>query len=110
MAARTDLLQGTLDLLILRTLGLGPQHGLGIARRIEQITHGTFQVKPGSLFPALYRLEEKGWLASEWGDSETKRKAKYYRLTKTGRKQLQVETANWERITRAIARALEATS
>ncbi len=110
MAARTDLLQGTLDLLILRTLGLGPQHGLGIARRIEQITHGTFQVKPGSLFPALYRLEEKGWLASEWGDSETKRKAKYYRLTKTGRKQLQVETASWERIALAIARALEATS
>ena len=110
MAARTDLLQGTLDLLILRTLGLGPQHGLGIARRIEQITHGTFQVKPGSLFPALYRLEEKGWLASEWGDSETKRKAKYYRLTKTGRKQLQVETASWERIALAIARALDATS
>src|SRR5216684_1514142 len=108
--ARADLLQGTLDLLILRTLGLGPQHGLGIARRIEQITHGTFQVKPGSLFPALYRLEEKGWLASEWGDSETKRKAKYYRLTKTGRKQLQVETDSWERVALAIARALEATS
>jgi PadR family transcriptional regulator PadR len=108
--ARTDLLQGTLALLILRTLGLGPQHGLGIARRIEQITGGTFHVKPGSLFPALYRLEEQGWLASEWGDSETKRKAKYYRLTKAGRKQLQVETDSWERIALAIARALEATS
>ena len=110
MAGTSDLLQGTLDLLILRTLGLGPQHGLGIARRIEQITGGTFHVKPGSLFPALYRLEEQGWLASEWGDSETKRKAKYYRLTKTGRKQLQVKTENWERIALAIARALEATS
>lgn len=110
MAARADLLQGTLDLLILRTLGLGPQHGLGIARRIEQITHGTFQVKPGSLFPALYRLEEKGWLVAEWGDSETKRRAKYYRLTKTGRKQLQVVTESWERVALAIARALQATS
>jgi len=70
-----DLLHGTLDLLILRTLRLGPQHGLGIARRIEQITHGAFHVKAGSLFPALYRLEEKGWVASEWGDSETKRRA-----------------------------------
>jgi PadR family transcriptional regulator PadR len=110
MAARSDLLQGTLDLLILRTLGLGPQHGLGIARRIEQITHGTFQVKPGSLFPALYRLEEQGWLQAEWGDSETKRRAKYYRLTRSGRKQLQAETESWERIALAIARALEATS
>ena len=110
MPARSDLLQGTLDLLILRTLGLGPQHGLGIARRIEQITHDAFHIKPGSLFPALYRLEEQGWLASEWGDSETKRKAKYYKLTKTGRKQLQVATESWERIALAIARALEATS
>ncbi len=110
MAAKSDLLQGTLDLLILRTLGLGPQHGLGIARRIEQITHGTFQVKPGSLFPALYRLEDRGWLSAEWGDSETKRRAKFYRLTKAGRKQLQAETESWQRIALAIARALEATS
>jgi PadR family transcriptional regulator PadR len=110
MAAKSDLLQGTLDLLILRTLGLGPQHGLGIARRIEQITHGAFQVKPGSLFPALYRLEENGWLTAEWGDSETKRRAKYYRLTKSGRKQLKAETDSWQRIALAIARALDATS
>ena len=110
MAAKSDLLQGTLDLLILRTLGLGPQHGLGIARRIEQITHGAFQVKPGSLFPALYRLEENGWLTAEWGDSDTKRRAKYYRLTKSGRKQLKAETDSWQRIALAIARALDATS
>jgi PadR family transcriptional regulator PadR len=105
-----DLLHGTLDLLILRTLRLGPQHGLGIARRIEQITHGAFQVKAGSLFPALYRLEDKGWVASEWGDSETKRRATFYTLTKAGRKQLQVETKSWERVALAIARALDATS
>ena len=105
-----DLLHGTLDLLILRTLRLGPQHGLGIARRIEQITHGAFAVKPGSLFPALYRLEEQGWLASEWGDSENKRRAKYYKLTRAGRRQLQAETKSWQRIALAIGRALEATS
>ena len=110
MAARSDLLQGTLDLLILRTLGLGPQHGLGIARRIEQITHGAFQVKPGSLFPALYRLEERGLAVAEWGDSETQRKAKFYTLTRSGRKQLQAETESWQRIALAIARALEATA
>ena len=110
MAARSDLLQGTLDLLILRTLGLGPQHGLGIARRIEQITHGAFQVKPGSLFPALYRLEERGLLVAEWGDSDTQRKAKFYTLTRSGRRQLQTETESWQRIALAIARALEATS
>jgi PadR family transcriptional regulator PadR len=110
VAAKSDLLQGTLDLLILRTLALGPQHGLGIARRIEQITHGAFQVKPGSLFPALYRLEENGWLTAEWGDSESKRRAKYYRLTRSGRKQLKAETDSWQRIALAMARALEATS
>ena len=105
-----DLLHGTLDLLILRTLRLGPQHGLGIARRIEQITHGAFQVKAGSLFPALYRLEEKGWVVSEWGDSDTKRRATFYSLTKAGRRQLQVETRSWEKVALAIARALDATS
>ena len=110
MAARSDLLQGTLDLLILRTLGLGPQHGLGIARRIAQITHGAFQVKPGSLFPALYRLEERGLVVAEWGDSDTQRKAKFYTLTRSGRRQLQTETESWQRIALAIARALEATS
>src|SRR6266851_9620919 len=106
MAERADLLQGTLDLLILRTLGLGPQHGLGIARRIEQITQGAFHVKPGSLFPALYRLEEKGWLSSEWGESENLRRAKYYKLTKAGRKQIQKEMANWERVSTAMAWAI----
>jgi len=110
MSPKTELLQGTLDLLILRTLALGPHHGLGVARRIEQITHGTFQVKPGSLFPALHRLEENGWLVSEWGDSENKRRARYYQLTKAGRRQLQAETESWHRISLAIARALEATS
>ena len=103
-----DLLQGTLDLLILKTLGLGPNHGLGIARRINQITKGTFHPKPGSLFPALHRLEEAGWLAATWEASENNRRAKYYALTRTGRKQLGEETAQWNRIALAIARALEA--
>jgi PadR family transcriptional regulator PadR len=110
VAAKTDLLQGTLDLLILKALALNPNHGLGIARRIEEITRGTFQVKPGSLFPALHRLEEQGWLESEWGESENNRKAKFYRLTKAGKRQLQTEQENWERIAVAIGRALEASS
>jgi len=110
MTAKTELLQGTLDLMILKTLTLGPNHGLGIARRIEQVTRKTFQVRPGSLFPALHRLEEKGWLESEWGESENNRKAKYYRLTKAGKRQLQTEKENWERIALAIGRALEASS
>src|SRR6266436_2530331 len=108
--ATADLLQGTLDLLILKTLGLGTNHGLGIARRINQITLGTFHSKPGSLFPALHRHEEKGWLLSGWGESENRRKAKYYKLTRTGRRHLETETANWERIASAIFLALEATS
>ena len=91
MGSKTDLLQGTLDLLILKTLALGPKHGLAIARRIEQVTRGTFQVKPGSLFPALYRLEENGSLTSEWGESENIRRAKYYQLTRAGELQLQTE-------------------
>ncbi len=86
--SKTSLLQGTLDLLLLRALSLGPDHGLGIARRVQQITQGTFDVKPGSLFPALHRLEEQGWLSSEWGESENRRRAKFYRLTRTGRKHL----------------------
>ena len=110
MSDKADLLQGTLVLLILRTLALGPHHGLGIARRIEQITKGTFQVKPGSLFPALYRLHGKGWLESSWGDSENNRRAKYYRLTKTGRRHVEAETQNWRRISLAMANALDATS
>lgn len=106
---RTDLMRGTLDLLILRALTLEPNHGLGISRRVEQITSGAFEVNPGSLFPALHRLEQKGWLASEWGRSETNRKAKYYRLTTSGRRQLKVETKNWRRVSVAIERALETT-
>jgi PadR family transcriptional regulator, regulatory protein PadR len=104
---KSDLLQGTLDLLVLKALALGPLHGLGVSRRIEQMTRGTFQVKPGSLFPALHRMEEAGWLASSWGESENNRRAKYYRLTKAGQKQLKVETENWERISLAIANALQ---
>jgi PadR family transcriptional regulator, regulatory protein PadR len=105
---QTELLQGTLDMLILKSLSLEPLHGLGIARRIEQVTRGTFQVKPGSLFPALHRMEEEGWLKSYWGESSNNRKAKYYELTRTGRRHLENETEKWGRISLAIARALEA--
>ena len=103
---QTNLLQGTLDLLILKALALNGLHGLAISRRIEQMTKGTFQVKPGSLFPALHRMEEAGWLTSLWGESENNRKAKYYRLTKAGRRQLETETEEWQRISLAIASAL----
>lgn len=106
---KSDLLQGTLDLLILTSLALEPLHGLGIARRIGQVTRGAFEVKPGSLFPALHRLEEKGWLRSEWGESENRRKARYYTLTKAGRRQLHVETDEWRRISTAISRAIQVT-
>lgn len=105
---QTNLLQGTLDLMILKALALEEMHGLGISRRIEQITQSTFQVKPGSLFPALHRMEEAGWLSSSWGESDNNRRAKYYRLTKMGRRQLEAETERWGRISLAIARALEA--
>lgn len=105
---QTELLRGTLDLMILKSLALQQMHGLGISRRIEQITKGTFNVKPGSLFPALHRMEERGWIASEWGDSENNRRAKYYRLTRSGRRQLESETERWSRISLAIRRALEA--
>jgi PadR family transcriptional regulator PadR len=104
---QTPLLQGTLDLLILKSLALQEMHGLGIAGRVAQITGGTFQVKPGSLFPALHRMEEEGWLTSTWGESENNRRAKYYRLTKAGRRQLETETERWGRISLAIAQALE---
>lgn len=106
---KSDLLQGTLDLLVLKALALGPLHGLGVSHRIEQITKGTFQVKPGSLFPALHRMEEAGWLASAWGESENNRKAKFYRLTKAGQRQLETETEEWRRISLAITSALKAT-
>jgi PadR family transcriptional regulator, regulatory protein PadR len=102
------LLQGTLDLLILKALSPGELHGVGVSRRIAQITNGAFVVRPGSLFPGLHRLEEAGWLASTWEPSENNRRAKYYRLTKAGRRQLGEETAQWNRIAGAIARALEA--
>ena len=106
---QTNLLQGTLDLLILKALALEEMHGLGISRRIGQITKGTFLVKPGSLFPALHRMEQSGWLAASWGDSENNRRAKFYKLTKTGRRQLDSEKEQWERIALAMASALEAT-
>jgi PadR family transcriptional regulator PadR len=102
------LLQGTLDMLVLKALSAGPLHGLGVSRRIEQITGGTFAVQPGSLFPALHRLEEAGWLTSDWQPSENNRKAKYYTLTRTGRRQLGEEAAQWNEIALAIARALQA--
>ena len=105
---QTNLLQGTLDMMILKALALAEMHGLGISRRIEQITKGTFQVKPGSLFPALHRMEEQGWLASYWGESENNRRAKYYKLTSAGRRRLEAETKRWGRIVLAVTRTLEA--
>ena len=106
---QTNLLQGTLDLLILKALAPEEMHGLGISRRIEQVTRGTFVVKPGSLFPALHRMEEAGWLVSSWGESENNRRAKFYRLTAAGRRRLETETNEWRRISVAIAAALDAT-
>ena len=103
----TNLLQGTLDLLILKALRTGELHGLGVSRRVEQMTRGTFQVKPGSLFPALHRMEENGWLTSFWGESENRRRAKYYRLTKAGERQLGQETAEWQKIALAMTHALK---
>jgi PadR family transcriptional regulator PadR len=104
---RTDLLLGTLDLLVLKVLELKPLHGLGVARRIAQVTRGTFQVKPGSLFPAFYRMEHAGWLTSSWGQSETNRRARFYRLTKAGQRRLATETAEWERVSVAMTLALQ---
>ena len=108
-APSSDLLQGTLDLLILKALALQELHGMGVSRRIAQITNGTFDVKPGSLFPALHRMEQAGWLDSSWGESETNRRAKFYSLTRAGRKQLQTEAERWERISLAMASALRTT-
>src|ERR1700729_2594088 len=102
----TDVIQGTLDMLILKTLSLEPLHGFGIARRVEQISRGVFKVNPGSLLTALQRLERAGWLDSEWQQTENSRRAKIYTLTRTGKKQLEVETADWTRRTSAIARLL----
>jgi transcriptional regulator len=103
---RTDVIQGTLDMLILKTLSLQPMHGFGIARRIEQISRGVFKVNPGSLLTALQRLERRGWLDAEWRQSEHGRRARYYRLTRDGQKQLHAETADWARRAGAIGRLL----
>ncbi|HUE03602.1 MAG TPA: PadR family transcriptional regulator [Bryobacteraceae bacterium] len=102
-----ELLQGTLDLLVLRALELAPMHGVGVADRIHQVTRGAFVVKPGSLFPALRRLEQKGWLDGEWAPSENNRRARYYRLTRAGRAQLAQEKRNWYRMTSAMNWMLE---
>jgi PadR family transcriptional regulator, regulatory protein PadR len=104
----TDVIQGTLDLLILKTLSLEPMHGFGIARRVEQISRGVFKVNPGSLLTALQRLERAGWLDAEWRRTENSRRARFYRLTRTGRKQLDHETADWTRRVSAVARLLKA--
>ena len=104
--SQSDLVQGTLDVLILKALFLEQLHGMGIARRIAQMTHQTFEVKAGSLFPALHRMEQAGWLKSGWGQAETNRRAKFYSLTKAGKKQLQSETERWARISLAMGAAL----
>lgn len=103
MSRPVDLVQGTLDLLILKTVALKPMHGWAVAQRIKQLSSDVLQVQQGSLYPALHRLEQRGWIAAEWGESENNRRAKYYSLTKTGRKQLEKETADWERLSAAIS-------
>lgn len=107
--SHTNLVQGTLDLLVLKALALTPLHGLGVARRVENLTRGTFKVKPGSLFPALYRMEDAGWIAGSWGTSENNRRARFYTLTATGRRQLESGVSQWRRVSLAISLALEAT-
>jgi transcriptional regulator len=104
----TEVIQGTLDMLILKTLSLGPLHGFGIARRIEQISRGVFKVNPGSLLTAFQRLERAGWLDAEWRQTDKSRRAKFYALTRSGKKQLEVETSDWTRRTAAVARLLKA--
>lgn len=106
-AARSDLLQGTLDLLILKTLALGPQHGWGISQRIQQISENVLRVNQGSLYPALHRLEEQGWVSAAWGTSDTNRQARFYRLTRAGERQLERETASWTQISAAVGRILQ---
>jgi len=108
MGKQVDILQGTLDMLILKAVSLGPLHGYGILLRIQQISKDALQIPQGSLYPALYRLEHRGWIAAEWGESENKRKAKYYRLTAVGRKQLKSERKEWKRLAVAIADVLAA--
>jgi PadR family transcriptional regulator PadR len=104
---KTDLLQGTLDLMVLRILETGPNHGWGISQRIQQISQDVLRINQGSLYPALHRLEAQGWIDAEWGSSDNNRRAKYYQLTRAGRKQLVEETENWTRIAEAITRVLE---
>ena len=106
MGQKSDLLQGTLDLLILRTLAAGPHHGWGISQRIQQVSEDVLQVNQGSLYPALHRLEQQGLIESEWGSSENNRQAKFYQLTRAGRKQLTEETRQWERMSEAVRRVL----
>src|SRR3954467_3573348 len=106
MANKSDLLQGTLDLLVLKTLAYGPIHGWGISLRIQAVSQDVLQVNQGSLYPALHRLEQQGLIESEWGASENNRQAKFYQLTRTGRKQLTEETRSWERLAQAVARIL----
>jgi transcriptional regulator len=110
VATTTELLQGTLDLLILKAVSLGPLHGYGVLLRIQQISRDKLQIQQGSLYPALYRLEHQGIIASEWGESENKRRAKYYRLTAAGRRRLQQELAYWQRLSEAIGLVLSAAS
>ena len=107
MAPSTDLLQGTLDLLILKTLALEPMHGWGIASRIQQVSKDVLQIGQGSLYPALHRLEYQGWIKAEWASSENNRRAKFYSLTRAGKKQLEAELSNWNRLTTAITSVLE---
>ena len=106
---KSDLLQGTLDMLILKTLALESMHGWGISQRIHQVSQDVLCINQGSLYPALYRLEQQGWITSEWGSSENNRQAKFYSLTKAGRKQLAEERENWERLSSAVARVLQTT-
>ncbi len=110
MDKQLDLLQGTLDMLVLKAVSLGPLHGYGVLLRIQQISKGTLEIQQGSLYPALYRLERDGWIASEWGESENKRKAKYYRLTATGKRRLETEAEKWNRMADVIAGILRTRS
>ena len=107
MTDRLDLPQGTLDLLILKALSLGPQHGWAISERLQQVSRATLQIPQGSLYPALHRLERQGWIRAEWGASDNNRRAKYYELTRTGQKQLEAETAAWDKLTTAVALILK---
>jgi len=109
MDKQVDLLRGTLEMLILKAVSLGPHHGYGVLLRIQEISNGNLEIQQGSLYPALYRLEHQGWIASEWGESENKRKAKYYRLTAAGQRKLQTEAAEWNRMVGVVAGILKST-